>query len=136
MPKQTKGRILCTEDDADARDLLAFILGQEGYEVVCTENPEDALKLARSENFDLFLVDSWMPGMSGTQLTEKLREFNIKTPILFYTAAAYQKDKDDAREAGAQGYLVKPVENDYLIAEVVKLIAEAKIAYPLEIIVP
>jgi DNA-binding response OmpR family regulator len=69
-----------------------------------------------------------MPGMSGSQLTEKLREFNVNTPILFCSGAAQQKDKDEARLAGAQGYLVKPVGMDDLIAEVVRLIKEARVA--------
>lgn len=131
-----KARILCTEDDAETRDMLSLVLSQEGYEVICSGSSEEALRLAEVERFDLVLVDSGMPGMSGAELTGKVREFNIKTPILFYTGAAYQKDKDNAREAGAQGYLVKPVPNDDIIAEVAKLIAEARIAYPVDILIP
>lgn len=55
-----KARILCTEDDPDTRELIIMILGLEGYEVICTDNGEEALKLARSQSFDLYLVDSWM----------------------------------------------------------------------------
>lgn len=131
-----KARILCTEDDPDTRELLAFTLGAEGFEVVGTDSPDEAIRRAKTESFDLFLVDNWMPGMSGAQLTGKLREFNIKTPILFCSGAAQPKDKDEARSAGAQGYLVKPVDMADLIDEVVKLIAEARIAYPVDIVVP
>jgi CheY-like chemotaxis protein len=67
-----------------------------------------------------------MPGFSGTQLTAKLREFDKKTPILFYSAAAYRGDAEEASLAGAQGYLAKPVDNDDLIAEVARLIAESR----------
>lgn len=131
-----KGRILCTEDDADTRDLIAFVLKREGYEVVTTESTANALELAKSQHFDLYLVDTWMPGLSGTGLTEKLRQFDIKTPILFYSGAAYESDKVNARIAGAQGYLVKPVDNDALVAEVVRLIATAQIAVPVALVVP
>ena len=52
------GRILCTEDDSDTRDLLAFALQLQGYEVICTGDPEEALILAKNETFDLLLSDS------------------------------------------------------------------------------
>lgn len=131
-----KARILCTEDDADTRDLLEIILTKEGYEVVCTDNTEQALALAHAQHFDLFLVDSWLPDESGVDFTKRLREFDIKTPVLFYSGAAYQSDKDNARLAGAQGYLVKPTANEEVITEVARLIADAKIAVPVKVVVP
>jgi DNA-binding response OmpR family regulator len=121
-----KGRILCTEDDQDTGDLIKLVLSQNGFEVVCTEDADNAINLAKSQHFDLYLVDNWIPGLSGTGLTEKLRQFDIKTPILFYSGAAYDADKDAARVAGAQGYLVKPADSDQLVAEVLRLIAESK----------
>jgi DNA-binding response OmpR family regulator len=131
-----KGRILCTEDDVDTRDLIDYVLTGYGFEVICTESTDQAIELAKSQRFDLYLVDNWMPGLSGTTLTEQLRQFDIKTPVLFYSGAAYEADKEAARLSGAQGYLVKPADGDHLIAEVVRLIAEAKIAIPLKIVVP
>ena len=77
-----------------------------------------------------------MPGLSGPDLTRKFREVDIKTPILFYSGAAYEIDKQEAFHAGAQGYLVKPVPEDEFIAEVVRLIAESKIVVPLQIVKP
>ena len=117
-----KGRILCTEDDTDTRDLLIFILRNEGYDVTCTDNTEQTISLAKSQTFDLYLVDSWLPGGSGVALTKKIREFDNKTPVLFYSAAAYDSDKQKARNAGAQGYLVKPIAPEVLLAEVSRLI--------------
>jgi DNA-binding response OmpR family regulator len=67
-----------------------------------------------------------MPGLSGTELTEKLRQFDLKTPVLFYSGAASETDREAARVSGAQGYLVKPADGDKLIAEVTRLIAESK----------
>lgn len=125
-----KGRILCTEDDADTRDLITVVLTQHGFEVVCTQDTEEAIDLAKTQAFDLYLVDNWMPGLSGPNLTRRLRKFDIKTPVLFYSGAAYEADKEAARLSGAQGYLVKPTDGDHLIAEVVRLIAESKIAVP------
>jgi DNA-binding response OmpR family regulator len=123
-----RGRILCTEDDPGTRELLAFILTNRGFDVTCTESSDHAIELAKAQQFDLYLLDSWMPRLSGIQLTKKLREFDVKTPILFYSGNSFDSDKEDARLAGAQGYLVKPVDNDVLIAEVVRLISDSKVA--------
>ena len=131
-----KGRILCTEDDLDTCELITLVLETEGYEVVTTQSTANALDLAQSQPFDLYLVDTRLPGMSGAELTEKLREFDAKTPVLFYSAAAYESDKQKAREAGAQGYLVKPVSHDVLIFEVARLIAKAQISVALKVVVP
>ena len=122
----TKGRILCTEDDADTRELIDFVLTKSGYEVVCSASTVQAIVLAKTQNFDLYLVDNWMPGFSGTQLTERLRQFDLTTPILFYSGAAYETDREAARLSGAQGYLVKPADGKQLIGEVARLIAESK----------
>lgn len=131
-----KTRILCTEDDPDARELIVFILEASDYDVTCAEVAMDALSLAQSKQFDLILVDSWMPGLSGQELTRQIRKFNKSTPILFYSGAAYDADKREAREAGAQGYLTKPMGIADLVDEVAKLIAEARIAFPVGIDLP
>ena len=134
--RSTKGRILCTEDDVDTRELIDFVLTQYGYEVVCSASNVQAIDLAKTQHFDLYLVDNWMPGLSGTELTEKLRQFDQTTPVLFYSGAAYEADKKAARISGAQGYLVKPANGDQLIAEVARLIAESKTSLPVEIVAP
>jgi len=131
--QSTKGRILCTEDDVDTRELIDFVLTHYGYEVVCSEGNTQAIDLAKTQTFDLYLVDNWMPGFSGTELTEKLRQFDLKTPVLFYSGAAYEADREAARKSGAQGYLVKPASGEQLIAEVTRLIAESKTNSPVEI---
>jgi CheY-like chemotaxis protein len=130
--RSTKGRILCTEDDVDTRELIDFVLTQYGYEVVCSASHVQAIELAITQNFDLYLVDNRMPGLSGTELTKKLRQFDLRTPVLFYSGAAYETDREAARAAGAQGFLVKPANGDQLIAAVTRLIAEFKTTLPVE----
>ena len=117
-----KGRILCTEDDPDTRDLIMFTLRFAGYEVKCTNSPEETIALLRKEQFGLCLLDNWLPGVSGVELCERIRQFDARTPILFYSGAGYDADKQRAFKAGAQGYLVKPVLDDELIEEVSRLI--------------
>ena len=119
-------RILCTEDDADTRDLITFVLNRNNCEVITTETPALAIELARAAHFDLYLIDNWMPRMSGNELCEELRLFDSETPILFYSGAAYPKDKAEAYRSGAQGYLVKPADNEELVAEVFRVISESR----------
>jgi DNA-binding response OmpR family regulator len=122
-----KRRILCTEDDADTRDLFSTILQLAGYEAVCVDSPKEALDLARSQHFDLYLMDNWLPFITGSMLAAQIREFDDVTPILFCSGAGYESDIHDAQLAGAQGYLVKPVECDVLVAEIDRLLRRSKL---------
>jgi DNA-binding response OmpR family regulator len=121
-----RATILYVEDDEDTRELVAYLLARSNYKVVPAESYDDALLLARANQFDLYLIDNWISGGSGIDLCMKLREFNSWTPILFYSGAAYERDKQEAFAAGAQAYLVKPADNDELIKEVSRLISETK----------
>jgi DNA-binding response OmpR family regulator len=120
--KAPKARILCTEDDIDTRDLVRLILELEGFEVISADSAEEAISLARSGHFDLYLLDNWTPGISGDNLCRKLREFDSTTPVLFYSGAAYESDKARALAAGAQGYVVKPASEGQLVSEIHDLI--------------
>ena len=121
--KPSIGSVLYIEDDKDTRELVTLLLEQSGYELVAAENYEEALLLARTNRFDRYLIDHRMSGGSGIDLCKKLREFNPFTPVLFYSGAAYETDKQQAFVAGAQAYLVKPAEPEELIAEVSRLIS-------------
>jgi CheY-like chemotaxis protein len=115
-------RILCVEDHADTRELVVFLLGSHGCDVVAIGGPEEALELARRQTFDLYLIDNpGLPEYSGIELCRKLRSFDLHTPILFCSGAAYEVDREVALASGAQGYLVKPIDNSELIAEVMRL---------------
>jgi DNA-binding response OmpR family regulator len=122
----TKLRILCTEDDADTRDLIVALLNVHSCEVVTSASSSESLRLARTQHFDLYLLDNWLPGSSGIDLCQESRSLDSKTPILFYSGAAFEDDKRKALESGAQGYLTKPADGDDLVAEVLRLITLSK----------
>ena len=121
-----KGRILCADDNPDTRELVFAMLQSTGHDVICVESSAEAMALLKREKFDLIVLDNWMPEMTGTELTRLIREFDNTTPILFYSAAAYEADKQAALDAGAQGYLTKPDGIDHLLDEVDRLITERK----------
>jgi len=103
-----KRNVLCVEDHEDTLELITLVLEDHNYEVTTARSIESAWQLARQETFDLFLLDSWLLDGSGLTLCKRIRKFDSETPILFYSAAAYEVDRDTVLRAGAQGYLVKP----------------------------
>jgi len=119
---QNTPRVLYIEDHEDTRELVTLVLEQRRYEVVTGATIEIGLALARSQHFDLYLLDSWLPDGSGLDLCRRIREFDKATPILFYSAAAYEIDKDLALRSGAQAYLIKPSQPSELCNLVVSLI--------------
>jgi len=119
-------QILFIEDHADTRELVAFVLAQNNCNVTLADSNEQALDLAQSNRFDLYMLDNWIIGGSGIALCKKIREFDSTTPILFYSGAAYESDKREALDSGAQAYLVKPVDNDVLVEVVFRLIGGAR----------
>ena len=115
-------RVLYIEDHDDTRELVTLVLEQKSYEVVTGSTIKSGVDLACSQNFDLYLVDSWLPDGSGLDLCRQIREFDKATPIVFYSAAAYEIDRDEALHSGAQAYLVKPSPPSELCTLVTSLI--------------
>lgn len=106
--ERPRGRVLYVEDHDDTRVLMALMLRRAGFEVTEAECAQDALELARGCGFDLYLLDHTFPDASGVTLCRALREFDPDTPIVFYSARALEKEREEALNAGAQAYLVKP----------------------------
>ena len=124
--KSPTGLVLHIEDDDDTRELVTYVLAGINYRVIGAANGDDALMLARTNDFDLYVIDNWMSGGSGIDLCKKLREFDTRTPILFYSGAAFESDKQQAFAAGAQGYLIKPAGPEDLIAEVIRIVSATR----------
>src|SRR5678815_5268466 len=122
MYSQNTPRVLYVEDHEDTRELVTLVLEQKSYEVVTGSTIESGVALARSQHLDLYLLDSWLPDGSGLDLCCQIREFDTTTPILFYSAAAYEMDREEAIKSGAQAYLVKPSHPSELCSLVTSLI--------------
>ena len=119
---QDKRRILLVEDHEDISDLMVLLLNQLEYDVTTAASVAGALGLAKSAEFDLFVLDSLLPDGTGTDLCKLIRKRNTSTPILFYSAMAYEHNKDEALSAGAQRYLVKPVDSDLFCRTVAEML--------------
>ena len=119
-------RVLYIEDHEDTRELVTLLLGQKSFDVVTGGTIETGIALARAQEFDLYLLDSWLPDGSGLDLCQRIREFDQTTPILFYSAAAYAADHEMALRCGAQAYLIKPSAPSELCRLVADLIEESQ----------
>lgn len=118
-----KRRILCVDDDEDICFVLTHLLGQENYEVIAVKVVSEALQLAQNESFNLYILDEWFPREAGLGLCRKIREFDPHTPIIFYSGAAFESDKEEALYAGAQAFVAKPY-FDELIETVHRLLTD------------
>lgn len=123
MNAQTAKRILCVDDDEDTCSMLCSLLGLIECHAISTGTASAALDKIHAERFDLYLLDNWLPGDDdGTQLCKKIREFDTTTPIVFYSGAAYDTERQAALAAGAQAYLIKPHDISLLLKTVKQLL--------------
>lgn len=121
MPHHTR-RILCVEDDEETCKMLCSLLGLINCETSTAATATEALEKIASEHFNLYLLDNWLPGGSGVELCKKIRETDTSTPIVFYSGAAHQSEREEALAAGAQAYLIKPVDVAALVETIQNLL--------------
>jgi CheY-like chemotaxis protein len=132
MPTLSRSRMLCVDDDKDACEMLSVLMSSYGIDTTCAQTAHDAWHLIKEKRFDLYLLDGWLPGIDGFEFCRQIREFDSNTPILFYSGAAYDIDKQKGIAAGANAYVTKPDVED-LIETVLDLIAKSS---PCRVVVP
>lgn len=108
-------RVLIIEDEPDLLKSLARGLRDEGYAVDSSDNGEDGLFNAQSNDYDAILMDVMLPKLDGWQILEKLRKTK-KTPVLMLTARDQTKDRVRGLDSGADDYLIKPFNLEELLA--------------------
>ena len=124
MLSNPQPRVLCVEDDEDARELLCELLKIRFIEPKAVGTAAQALSLFQTEHFDLYLLDAWLPDLDGVELCRRMRALDAHTPVLFYSGAAFDEDKKRAFEAGANAYVTKPDINGLLrhVTELVSVV--------------
>jgi two-component system OmpR family response regulator/two-component system alkaline phosphatase synthesis response regulator PhoP len=116
----TAGRVLVVEDDPHIRELVMLHLRLEGLTATASGDGNEALALARTEAFDLLILDVMLPGLDGVALCRAVRREsrNTDTPILMLTARREESDKVLGLDSGADDYLTKPFGIRELVARV------------------
>ncbi|NPA51689.1 MAG: sigma-54-dependent Fis family transcriptional regulator [Aquificae bacterium] len=118
-----KGKILIVDDEHDILVTMKEILEDEGYQVDITDDPEEALDIAKKQDYDLVISDLKMPKLSGEELLCKIRENNDITSFIVVTAYGTIDTAVSCMKSGAFHYITKPINfNDPLVW---KLIEEA-----------
>ena len=113
-------KILIVDDSPTERHVLNDMLTKAGYEVVSSDNGEDAILKAKSLKPDLILMDVVMPGLNGFQATRAIsRDPDTRAiPIIMCTSKSQETDKIWGMRQGARDYIVKPVSRDELLEKI------------------
>jgi twitching motility two-component system response regulator PilH len=118
--KMSIRRILIVDDSPTERHVLNDMLTKSGYEVMASDNGEDAIQKAKSLRPDLILMDVVMPGLNGFQATRAIsRDPDTRAiPIILCTSKSQETDKIWGMRQGARDYIVKPVNRDELLEKI------------------
>lgn len=118
---ENHSRILIVDDDPDIRNVLCFLLNEK-YNVAQAQDGPAALEYLRlNPETDLVVLDVMMPGMSGYEVCQKIREFS-NLPILFLTAKSAEDDRLSAYHSGGDDFLSKPFSQAEFLAKVSSLL--------------
>jgi DNA-binding response OmpR family regulator len=120
--------VLCIDDNEDTCSMLSVLLGLADYHVATAGTLAEGLNLARNQRFDLYLLDFRLPDGNGLQLCQAIRSFDQCTPIIFCSGRSNPQDRQEAMSAGAQAYLIKPIDPDVLKETIQWLLAKANYA--------
>ena len=119
-------RVLVVEDERKLAEVLFSALQAEHYDVVVAKTGEDGFYRANAELFDLVLLDLMLPGRSGLEILQTLRQRRVETPVLILTARDGVEDRVLGLDLGADDYLVKPFALAELLARVRALLRRGR----------
>jgi PAS domain S-box-containing protein len=120
-------KVLVVDDNVDAAEAIATLLQFSGYDIDVAHDPQQALEAAARCKPDLVLLDIGLPGMTGYEVAQRMREgAGFSTKIVALTGYGQEQDNEQAKAAGFSAYLVKPVDADQLTALVNELTDEAR----------
>ncbi len=110
-----KGKILLVDDEMNILKVLSAILKKDGYDVVAARTAEEAQEKASKAYFDTIISDYKLPGLTGVEFLESLKEKGSQVPLIMLTAYGTIEKAVDAMRKGAFNYLTKPVNPDELL---------------------
>ena len=121
MPGDDAAHLLVVDDDSRIRGLLTRYLTANGFRVTAAASAEEARRHLAGMAFDLLIIDVMMPGESGMDLTEHLRETS-DVPVLMLTARSETENRIRGLELGADDYLAKPFEPRELLLRITAIL--------------
>ena len=118
--------MLIVEDERKLAQVLSSALQAEHYDVVVAATGEDGFYRANAELFDLVVLDLMLPGRSGLEILQTLRQRHVETPVLILTARDGVEDRVLGLDRGADDYLVKPFALSELLARIRALLRRGR----------
>src|ERR1700732_258336 len=125
------GHILVVDDEPQIRRVMRTTLVAHGYEVSDARTGDAALDLLRTEKYDLVLLDVNLPGISGVQTCREIR-LGSDIPIIMLTVRGAERDKVQALDTGADGYLTKPFSVSELLVRIRALLTQQSFSASIE----
>ncbi|MBW1675882.1 MAG: sigma-54-dependent Fis family transcriptional regulator [Deltaproteobacteria bacterium] len=121
-------KILVIDDELDMLMLLRMIIEDNtDYEVETTNNPSEALKMVRENDYDLVISDLKMPGMDGLELCDEVREINPDLPLIMITAYGSLETADEAMKKGVADFITKPFRKDGILFTINRVLELARV---------
>ncbi len=109
-------KILIVDDEPDMLRLLSMIIKEKTpYEVTTTNNPLEALELAKKGSFDLLVTDLKMPGLNGIELLEAVKRFDEDIPTIIITAYGTVEAAVETMQKGAFDFMTKPFRKEQIL---------------------
>ena len=124
---EPKCRILYVDDHEDSAEMFRLLVSSADYEVQTAHTIAEAVELAKSGNFDLYVLDKHLPDGSGTDLCVLLNALTPGVPCIFYSGDTYEIHRQEAMAAGAHAYVPKP-DVEALIDTVHRLLSKRECA--------
>ena len=120
--------ILIVEDDDSLGYILREYLEMQGFNVTLAKDGEEGLKIFNHRHFDLCILDVMLPKKDGFTLAYEIKQLNEKMPVIFLTSKALKIDKLKGFKLGADDYILKPVDEEELVARIEAVIRRANAA--------
>ena len=115
--KTTRYKVLVVDDDATINEMLNTYLNRNGYDVSSAYSGTEAVLLMKTQIFDLVILDLMLPGLSGEQVLEKMKEIR-QIPVIGLSAKDDAKSKIELLRNGADDYMTKPFDTKELLARI------------------
>ncbi len=122
-----KIKILWADDEIDLLKIHILFLEEKGYEVMTANNGDDAVQLARKYNFDILFLDEYMPGMSGLETLQEIKNMYPNIPAVMITKNEEEDIMDEAIGSKIADYLIKPVNPNQILLAIKKNIHQKEL---------
>jgi len=121
------GKLLWVDDEIELLKAHILFLNKKGYDVTTVSNGNDAIDLCKQTTFDLILLDEMMPGISGLETLQRIKEISPATPIVMVTKSEEENIMDQAIGSKIADYLIKPVNPNQILLSLKKNIHRKEI---------